>query len=393
MRIGPIERTTADGFLELSAQVTGADGGAADRLWYRIPEQFADRLADTADTFLLAALFAAIRRGESLHSEGPVSASLLENLEEFQAAWAQWRPDRYTPIALSADQEVADPDTPDDRSAIQTFSGGVDSAFTTVRHTKKSAGRASLELAAAVMVHGFDIPLTDGEAYWSLHRRSVPLLASVGVDLIPVATNFRSLWHSDLNDWEDAFGTGMVSVLSLFAGRYRHGLIASSEPYGSLVLPWGSNPMTDWMLSSGRLRIHHDAGGVDRSDKVDGLSRLWPQGADNLRVCWQGERKDANCGRCEKCIRTILNFKVAGRPLPAAFQQDVTPDQISSLRGLSEAHINPLRQILATARRNGLKEDWTVALEACIASNEDELARGVRYEGGFPQLASAGTAG
>lgn len=29
---------------------------------------------------------------------------------------------------------------------------------------------------------------------------------------------------------------------------------------------------------------------------------------ENLRVCWQGEEKGQNCGKCEKCIRTRLNF-------------------------------------------------------------------------------------
>ncbi|MGW6914488.1 hypothetical protein ACWGB8_11800 [Kitasatospora sp. NPDC054939] len=388
MRLGNVERVTTDGTVELSVTVTSEDGASADRLWYRFPERFADRVTDTLDPFVIAALFASIRRGEDLHAAGPVSATLLDNLEEFQAAWAQWRPGRYAPIRVTADREVPDREGPDDRSAIQTFSGGVDSAFTTVRHARRTAGRSALNLTGAVMVHGFDIPLADTEAYDSLQRRSTPLLATVGVDLIPVATNFRELWHSDLADWEDAFGTGMVSVLTLFSGWYRHGLIASSEPYGSLLLPWGSNPMTDWMLSGGRLRVHHDAGGVDRSDKVAGLSVAWPEGADNLRVCWQGEHKDRNCGRCEKCIRTILNFRVAGRPLPKAFGQDVTDEQIRSLRGLSEAHINPLRQILATAREKGVKEDWTAALEEAVRANEDELARGISYAGGFPQLAS-----
>lgn len=390
MRISPVRRTAVDGRLELSVEVTREDGSGPDRLWYRIDTRHADYLTDTMDPFVLATLFLAMREGESLHAEGAVTATLLQNLEEFQAAWCQWRPERYTPVALSADQVVVDREGPDRRSALQSFSGGVDSAFSTIRHVKNAAGRGSYDLTGAVMVHGFDIPLDEPESYQALYARSVPLLQGVGVELLPVTTNFRQLWHSDLSYWEDAFGTGVTSVLTLFSGRFEHGVIASSEPYGSLVLPWGSNPVTDWLLSGGRITMHHDAAGVERSDKVAALSQLWPDGANNLRVCWQGAQKDRNCCRCEKCIRTILNFKVSGSPLPDAFPHDVTPDQIRSLRGLAEAHINPLRQILDTARRREVTADWVDALAECIAANEDELIRGITYEGGFPLLAQAG---
>jgi hypothetical protein len=391
MRIMPVQRRADGDRLELSAEVVSDTAEGTERLWFKVAPEHEPYVIDTMDPYLLATLFVAMRRGEDLHVDGPVTATLLENLEEFQAAWRQWRPDLYRrPVALSADEEVPDRAGPDDRLALQTFSGGVDSAFTTVRHTRKAAGRACLELTGAVMVHGFDIPLPDVGSYDSLYERSVPLLRAQGIELLPVTTNLRPLWHSDLRYWEAAFGTGMTAVLSLFGGKFRHGVIASSEPYGSLVLPWGSNPVTDPMMSGGRIRIHHDAAGVDRSDKVAALARMWPEGADNLRVCWQGERKDQNCCRCEKCIRTILNFKVSGTPLPKAFPYDVTPDQIAALRGLAEAHINPLRQILATAHRDGVTAEWVAALADCIAANEDELAQGISYEGGFPLLAPAG---
>ncbi|MZE78363.1 hypothetical protein [Streptomyces xinghaiensis] len=388
MKIGPAQRTHDGDETEIAVEVTSEAKPTGDRLWYRVERRHAPMLTDTMDPFLLAALFVAMRTGESLHAAGGVTATLLENLEEFQSAWLQWRPERYTRVEITADEELPDRPGPDDRSALQTFSGGADSAYTTIRHVSGAAGRGSLRLTGAVMVHGFDIPLEERGSYETLRDRSAPLLAGQGIELLPVTTNFRQLWHSDLSHWEDAFGTGMTSVLTLFSGRFRHGLIASSEPYGSLLLPWGSNPVTDWMMSGGRLRVHHDATGVDRNDKVAGLARLWPEGAGNLRVCWQGEQKDRNCCRCEKCIRTILNFKVSGAAVPASFPLEVGPGHIRSLRGLSEAHINPLRQILAAAHARGTEEDWVAALADCVAANEDELARGVSYEGGFPLLAT-----
>ena len=40
-----------------------------------------------------------------LHVHAGVSPSLLRNLEEFQAAWACWRPGHYARIGISADAE------------------------------------------------------------------------------------------------------------------------------------------------------------------------------------------------------------------------------------------------------------------------------------------------
>jgi hypothetical protein len=48
-----------------------------------------------------------------------------------------------------------------------------------------------------------------------------------------------------------------------------------------------------------------------------------------------------------------------------------------------------MRQILVMARRREVRAPWVEALADCIAANEDELSRGVVYEGGFPQLAES----
>ena len=51
----------------------------------------------------------------------------------------------------------------------------------------------------------------------------------------------------------------------------------------------------------------------------------------DLRVCARKIVGGRNCGRCEKCVRIILNFRVAGLPIPPAFARDVTDDEIAEL--------------------------------------------------------------
>lgn len=68
---------------------------------------------------------------------------------------------------------------------MQTFSGGVDGAFTTIRHVSKAVGRRAPTLTGAVMVHGFDIPPADEASHRAPRERGAPLPADLGVELIP----------------------------------------------------------------------------------------------------------------------------------------------------------------------------------------------------------------
>ena len=60
--------------------------------------------------------------------------------------------------------------------------------------------------------------------------------------------------------------------MQMFSAEFSHALVGSSEPYDALVLPWGSNPVTDRLLSGGRLAIVHDGAGFSRTDKISFLS-------------------------------------------------------------------------------------------------------------------------
>ena len=78
---------------------------------------------------------------------------------------------------------------------------------------------------------------------------------------------------------------------------------------------------------------HHIDGAVcNRTEKVAWLSQHAEECTDNLRVCWQGPELDRNCGFCEKCIRTKLNFWASGNAIPAAFPGTLTPETVASIK-------------------------------------------------------------
>ena len=129
-----------------------------------------------------------------------------------------------------------------------------------------------------------------------------------GVQLRIVRTNSKEL---RLQPWQFSFGAELAACLHLFSAEFSHALIGSSEPYDALVLPWGSNPVTDHLLSGGHLTIVHDGAAFSRTDKIAFLSRF-PAALKSLKVCWQGRQQGRNCGIMREMRQDALNLLAAG---------------------------------------------------------------------------------
>ena len=90
--------------------------------------------------------------------------------------------------------------------------------------------------------------------------------------------------------------------------------------------------MLDPGYSSAHLLVEHQGWGVNRLDKT-AIVADWAPGLHRLRVCQKDRTGAANCGTCEKCIRTMTAL-VALRKLSGcrAFpRDDVTPALIATL--------------------------------------------------------------
>jgi len=355
------DRKLVNGEIELGARFE-YDGGQ-HRLWYRVEADVENELAPNADPFVLGILMIAMNTGESLRVHGQVSPSLIRNLEDFQRAWAAWKPEMYGFIEVSADKEK-ETNFSDRSGMICSFSGGVDSCFTTYRNARGITTRFPLPVQTAVFVQGFDIPLSQKDFYESACNKVHLQLKSLEISLYRVRTNFKEISVF----WPHNFGSGVASVLSLFQKRYCAGLIAQGVPFSSYDhLVEGSNPMTDPLLSSSSFTIIPDGGGFRRSDKIKVISD-WPEGMEYLRVCWEGEQKDRNCCVCEKCVRNILTFRALGLPLPRAFPLDVSDDQIYKLGPIKEFTISIGYSVILNemSRRGVENQTWVRALKKAI---------------------------
>ena len=189
----------------------------------------------------------------------------------------------------------------------------------------------------------------------SAFRRAETILSSLGVPLIPVVTNVRHIEHA----WDDMMSAGVASCLALLQSQARTGLVPAEFAY-HLVPRWGAHPLTDPLLSSDSFRIVHDGAGFTRPEKIETIAD-WPEALANLRVCWAGTHRDRNCGRCSKCVRTIMAFRAVGLPLPPCFEHDVTNRQIRALGRLDRAEQRTQRALLDTVAERGVQGSWVRA--------------------------------
>src|SRR4029453_16782486 len=163
------------------------------RLWHRFPLELSAYLTDSLDPFLVGSIFMGMRAGHQIRVHGPVSASLIRNLAEFQAYWYCLMPTKYARVDIYADDEREAPPAPPGDRSICAFTGGVDSSYTIYRHTTAMCGRLTRSIEAGLFVHGFDIPLSDGDAFARAARVNAETLESVGVKLFTMASNHREL--------------------------------------------------------------------------------------------------------------------------------------------------------------------------------------------------------
>jgi hypothetical protein len=353
----PEEPSLRGDWIEVSAVLEGTRGGSR-RIFFRLPAEERPNLTRSADPFLIATTFHVMRAHADLEVHGTVSPSLLAGLEEFQLAWSRWRPDRYRPVSFKAEIEREQEREASGRT-VMTFSGGLDSCCTAWRHTRGDSGRRKRRLETAVMVHGFDIPLEQDETFSRAAASSRAMLDSIGVSFLPVICNIRDLKDS----WYDAHGAALIACLHLLAGNHSIGLVASSHHYDDLRLPWGSNPVTDPLLGSASLSIVHDGCDLTRLDKADQIGE-WDEALQHLRVCWEGEHLDRNCGHCIRCTATALCFAAIGRPIPPAIPVSSPSVAVERLdaRKPNSVQLGHLERKVLAARANGIDEPWVSAL-------------------------------
>ncbi len=360
----------ADGKVRHRCRYERQDDGRtvdAGELWQEF-ETWPERLeAGDGNPFLMVSLQYAMEEKRSLHLHGQASRRLLANLTEFRDGWCRQKPSRYSRSDFMADQVVDDAAEHPGPGAVVLFSGGMDAAFTTWRHVKGLAGTGNQDIRLGVFIDGFErVAADDHENFLRVIPRVKRLLADLGRPLAVVRTNHRQMQKKEFEALPTRiYSPELAACLYNFKAIGGTGLIASSYQYSNQgALGDGSNPVSDRLLETGTFRIVHDAGGVRRVEKLAALID-WPAFHEEIRVCWYPRADGSNCGRCEKCLRTMLSYLVVAGRLPQGLPQD-----LGALRqAVREVKVKPKiafawQEIADWGREHGRDNEWIALLEA-----------------------------
>jgi len=201
------------------------------------------------------------------------------------------------------------------------YSGGVDSLTSFIRNRDKKPD--------LLMVRGTpDMRLDDSESFNRSIERITPRLDEIGARLHILETNAldaldyqalqRSVKSNEIHGWWENFAHGMFLLGACAPFTYYNcvgKLMISSSDTARLAAPWGSMPESDQQVSWGGLEVIHDSYDYTKFEKISRVlvpfisDRKWAgfpvkvcTGKPAVRVA-SGK---LNCGRCGKCIRTML---------------------------------------------------------------------------------------
>lgn len=287
------------------------------QLFIEVEGAWSAHATPNANALMLLCAIPAAESGEKrLRIDGAISPTLEDGLLTSMCILRRWYGWPATPLKIEC--QAREPRPPaSGATTAQLLSGGLDSLCTLARNRRLYAREHPWSVTVGVLALGFDL---EGFFKGSEADRTVDvatralqrIAAEAGVELVRLRTNALDLDRAGalwVNKWHGAALSSLVHLLDSRIGRL---LIASTYDAEHLG-PWGSHPLLDGNYSSESLTVVHDALRLSRLEKACEIMD-WPVAIENIRVCLvPADGTHLNCGRCEKCLRTMVALMVCGR--------------------------------------------------------------------------------
>jgi hypothetical protein len=285
-------------------------------LFFETPEESSADLSPNPNAFLLGAILPAFRRQERRISlEGPVCPMLRDGLYAAMAILKGW----YAPKRLPTVIEPSAGFRAADRAAVPMsalfLTAGVDSLYSLWKNRQRYPRGHAASFRHAIYIPSFAFPEEfPSDRTRDLARRQLRSITAVaraeGLRLLTVTTNLRRLDPDVYFTAREGLSAILASAAHLFSKTLTSAVIAPALPATNLR-PDGDHPLLGPLYSTGALRVTGDR---TLSSRLERLRRIagWETALANLFVCFEGPLPEgsANCGRCEKCLRTMTELLV-----------------------------------------------------------------------------------
>lgn len=324
-------------------------------IWYETTE---GPIADGVESFLAACVVPAMKLGYAVKCPAPVSAQLLDGIAHFQKIMQGWYPElKQVPILAQAKTTSAKRA----KGVASCFSCGVDAAYTLLKHRPS--------ITHGILIHGFDFPVSHAMTRQAVTRMAHHAAVQWNLPLIEVATNVREFADRYCDFRMQYHGSMLGSVALLLAPQLSTIYVPSTHAWADQK-PLGSHPELDHRWSTEQIDLVHDGCEAYRVQKVARVAQS-DTALNVLRVCWHTIKKQGeayNCGRCEKCIRTMMDLRAAGAlERCPTFNRPLTLDKIRLLDMRKAAFRAYYVSTLAQLQQTGTDAKLAAAIEEALS--------------------------
>jgi hypothetical protein len=306
-------------------------------LYFETTQEFAADVFCNPNAFITACTIPAMRYGEKrIAIDSPICPQLKDGLTTVMHSLVEWYGGdrRVIPIEAPLESQIS---SPQNSRAGCFFSGGIDAISMLRTNRLNYPLEHPRSIKDGILVYGILKGEDENEPSFQYVLDGVSKMAEdAKINIIPVYTNayahIRDL-DPDFSFWKGEFhGSFLAAIAHIFAQRLTTVSIASTFDLANLI-PWGSHPLIDPHFSSNNLHIRHEDVALSRLEKTK-LVAEWDVALKNLRVC---NEKDSyrygnhNCGKCEKCLRTMTTLLALGvLDKTATFpQKDISEDLLT----------------------------------------------------------------
>ncbi len=347
-----------------------------DQLWFKFPLRYKAYISDRSDGFLTAMLLLAMQYGEDIAVKGVVSPRLLSGIKEYQRVFNMWFPKMFNLIDISCDSLLIS-ETPCGKGAvICAFSGGVDSFFSLYSHLRENESIDSSQITDALFALGFDIRLEDDTDFSIIKNAYAEMFERLGINFITARTNLQHFGTRP--EWGVFHGTAIMGISQILGIQTSKLYVPSSLTYNNLI-PWGTDPRIDHLLSTESLEVVHDGASFTRMEKTRVLSS-WPETYDKLRVCFAKDGLN-NCSQCEKCLRTMLTLDMLGTLTKyRTFTRPIDSSLVRKCRYHHQGEYDFAKELIKFAVNN---KRWNIVLNVSYAVTISRILQ-------IPKLATSG---
>ena len=316
MKIRDLKKESRGSLSRVSATVEWEESSRPPlEIFYETEAEHDNEFQAHPDGILTACLLPAMRHGEKRISlEGPVCPRLSEGLAEIIQILHGWFGPPRPGVRIEPAKGFRAPFPRKPRRSGLLLTGGADSLHLLWRNRRDFPLDHPDSFRTAIAVFGLFPPgriETPSLADYSPARSALSdIAADAGLELIPIVTNVRKLDTDLVFLAREFIASALCSAVHLLTGAVSSISLASGRNV-RLLVPVGTHPLIDPRLGSGALEVRHVGVAFKRIDRIRELC-AWEAGIRNLAVCLEAPPPKLNCGKCEKCLRTMTALEAFG---------------------------------------------------------------------------------